>query len=476
MDLQQRPLKLHFIPYLSPGHVIPLCGIATLFASRGQHVTVITTPYYAQILRKSSPSLQLHVVDFPAKDVGLPDGVEIKSAVTDLADTAKFYQAAMLLRGPIAHFMDQHPPDCIVADTMYSWADDVANKLRIPRLAFNSYPLFAVSAMKSVISHPELHSDTGPFVIPDFPHRVTMPSRPPKMATAFMDHLLKIELKSHGLIVNSFAELDGEECIQHYEKSTGHKAWHLGPACLVGKRDQERGEKSVVSQNECLTWLDPKPTNSVVYVSFGSVCHFPDKQLYEIACALEQSGKPFIWIVPEKKGKEYENESEEEKEKWLPKGFEERNREKGMIVKGWAPQLLILAHPAVGGFLSHCGWNSSLEAVTAGVPMITWPVMADQFYNEKLITEVRGIGVEVGATEWRLVGYGEREKLVTRDTIETAIKRLMGGGDEAQNIRRRSEELAEKAKQSLQEGGSSHNRLTTLIADLMRLRDSKSAT
>lgn len=102
--------------------------------------------------------------------------------------------------------------------------------------------------------------------------------------------------------------------------------------------------------------------------------------------------------------------------------------------------------------------------------------MADQFYNEKLITEVRGIGVEVGATEWRLVGYGEREKLVTRDTIETAIKRLMGGGDEAQNIRRRSEELAEKAKQSLQEGGSSHNRLTTLIADLMRLRDSKSAT
>ncbi|KAG5039009.1 hypothetical protein JHK86_019849 [Glycine max] len=427
------------------GHVIPLCGIATLFASRGQHVTVITTPYYAQILRKSSPSLQLHVVDFPAKDVGLPDGVEIKSAVTDLADTAKFYQAAMLLRRPISHFMDQHPPDCIVADTIASYHTPNS----IPTRALSSSPIF-LTASPCPPDHPRWPPPS--WIISS--NRAQEP-RP---------HREQLRRAGRRRVHPALREKHGSQ------------AWHLGPACLVGKRDQERGEKSVVSQNECLTWLDPKPTNSVVYVSFGSVCHFPDKQLYEIACALEQSGKSFIWIVPEKKGKEYENESEEEKEKWLPKGFLRGNREKGMIVKGWAPQLLILAHPAVGGFLSHCGWNSSLEAVTAGVPMITWPVMADQFYNEKLITEVRGIGVEVGATEWRLVGYGEREKLVTRDTIETAIKRLMGGGDEAQNIRRRSEELAEKAKQSLQEGGSSHNRLTTLIADLMRLRDSKSAT
>ncbi|KAG2376002.1 Scopoletin glucosyltransferase [Vigna angularis] len=96
----------------------------------------------------------------------------------------------------------------------------------------------------------------------------------------------------------------------------------------------------------------------MVYICFGSLCHFPDKQLYEIACGMEASGHGFIWVVLKKKGKE---ESEEEKEKWMPEGFEERNAEKWMVIRGWAPHLIILNH-AVGAFLSHCGWNSTVEA------------------------------------------------------------------------------------------------------------------
>ncbi|TKY54074.1 Scopoletin glucosyltransferase [Spatholobus suberectus] len=236
------------------------------------------------------------------------------SAVNDLANAANFYRAAMLLRGPITHFMEQHPPDCVIADFMCPWVDDVANNLGIPRLAFNGFSLFTVAAMESVKSHPAIHSDTGPFVIPDFPHHISMCARPPKMTTGFMDRLLGIELKSYGLIVNNFAELDGEEYVEHYEKTTGHKAWHLGPACLAARSGEDRGEKSVVSENECLSWLDSKQPNSVVYICFGSMCRFPDQQLYEMACGLEQAGHSFIWVVPEKKGKEHE------KEKWLPKG------------------------------------------------------------------------------------------------------------------------------------------------------------
>lgn len=114
-----------------------------------------------------------------------------------------------------------------------------------------------------------------------------------------------------------------------------------------------------------------------------------------------------------------------------------------------------------------------MEAVGAGVPMITWPSHGEQFYNEKLITEVRGIGVEVGATEWCLTGFEEREKLVSSDSIQKAVRRLMDGGDEAEKIRRRAQEFGEKARLAIQEGGSSHKNLLALIDDLKRLRDSR---
>jgi hypothetical protein len=105
--------------------------------------------------------------------------------------------------------------------------------------------------------------------------------------------------------------------------------------------------------------------------------------------------------------------------------------------------------------------------------MITWPVHDEQFYNEKLITQVRGIGVEVGAEEWSIIGYMERKKLVGRDIIEKAVRRLMDGGIEAKKIRQCAKEYAIKAKRSVQEGGSSHKNLMALIDDLKRLKDHK---
>ncbi|KAJ1427242.1 UDP-glycosyltransferase family, conserved site [Sesbania bispinosa] len=472
LNFEEEPLQLYFIPYLAAGHMIPLCDIATLFASRGHHVTIITTPSNAQLLHKSIPShhnLRLHTVPFPSHKVGLREGIENLSDVTDLDNSARVHEAAMLLRGPIQHFTEQHPPDCIVADFLFPWVDDLANKLRIPRLAFNGFSLFAICAMQSLLAH---GSDSS--VIQGLPHQITLNATPPKALTKFMEPILETELKSYGLIVNNFTELDGEEYIEHYEKTTGHRAWHVGPASLICRTVQEkaeRGQKSVVSVHECLSWLNSKPHNSVLYICFGSLCHFSDKQLYEMACGIEASGHGFIWVVPEKKGKK--DESEEEKDRWLPKGFEERNVKRGMIIRGWAPQVLILGHPAIGAFLTHCGWNSTVEAVSAGVPLITWPVHDEQFYNEKLITEVREIGVEVGAAEWSLIGFVERKKLVSRDSIEKAVRRLMDGGDEADEIRRRAREYGKKARQAVQEGGSSGRNLTALIDDLKRLRDSK---
>ncbi|WJX96048.1 soyasapogenol B glucuronide galactosyltransferase [Trifolium repens] len=464
-----KPLKLYFIPYLAAGHIIPLCDIASLFASHGHFVTIITTPLNAKTFPKSN-NFNVHTFQFPSQEVGLPEGVENLSSVTDIDSGYKIYQAATLLREPVEHFVEQHPPDCIVADFCFPWVDEVANKLHIPRFAFNGFSLFTLCAMESLKSHPLSENASGPFVIPNFPRDIIINSTPPMESKSFVDPHLTIALKSHGFIINSFVKLDGEEYVEYYEKIIGHKAWHLGPASLVRKTTQEkseRGEKSTTSVQKYLTWLNSKRDNSVLYISFESLCYFPDKQLFEIASAIEASGYDFIWVVPEKKGKE----SEEEKEKWLPKGFEERN--KGMIVRGWAPQVVILGHPALGAFLTHCGWNSVVEAVSAGVPMITWPVHSDQFYNEKLITEVRGIGVEVGVDEWITAAFRDMKKLVKRDHIEKALRRLMDGGDEAVQIRQRAQKFAKIARNVVQEGGSSHENLVTLIDELKQLRDNK---
>ncbi|PNY07425.1 isoflavonoid glucosyltransferase [Trifolium pratense] len=480
----ERPLKLHFIPYLAPGHMIPLGDIASLFALRGQQVTIITTPSNAKFFTKCLSSvdpyfLRLHTVKFPSLQVGLPDGYESLSSTTDLDTSGKIYAGAMLLHGPIQDFMEKDPPDCIIGDIIYPWVNDLAHKLQIPVFCFNGFSLFTISLMESLrinnFFHSLTDSDSGSFVVQNFPHNITMCSRPPKVFTGFMEMMLEMILKTNGLIINNFAELDGEECIKHYQKITGHKAWHLGPASLIRRTDQEkaeRGNESVVSVHECLSWLNSKQDNSVLYICFGSICYFSDIQLYEIACGIEASGQEFIWVVPEKIGKE--DESNEEKEKWLPGGFEERNiGNKGLIIRGWSPQVMILSHTAVGAFMTHCGWNSTVEAVSAGVPMITWPVHGDQFYNEKLITDVRGIGVEVGATEWCLGGVGEKEMVVGRDSIEKAVTRLMDGGDEAEEIRRRAREFGDKARRAVEEGGSSHNNVLALIDDIKSLRDLK---
>ena len=318
--------------------------------------------------------------------------------------------------------------------------------------------------------HLKVNSDSDPFVVPGLPNQITMTRsqlpdyvRTPNGYTQLMEQWREAELKSLGVVVNNFVDFD-TDYTQHYKKIMGHKVWHVGPTALMNRNVEEkvrRGQNdTVVDQHVCMSWLNSKEPNSVLYICFGSACQFPDTQLYEIACGLGSSGHPFIWVVLGK-------DDEKEKENWLPKGFEEQNL--GMIVRGWAPQVLILDHPAIGGFLTHCGGNSMIEAVSAGVPMITWPLYAEHFYNEKLVTQVHHIGVEVGIEDWNLwVDAGKN--LVPREKIEKAVRELMDDGDEAMEMRKHVRELRDKAKRSVEEGGSSYENLTALIEELKELR------
>lgn len=139
------------------------------------------------------------------------------------------------------------------------------------------------------------------------------------------------------------------------------------------------------------------------------------------------------------------------------------------MIRGWAPQVVILSHPAIGGFLTHCGWNSVLEAVSNGLPMVTWPFFADQFCNEKLVVQVLRIGVTIGAERPPSLADEERNGVpVKKEDVKKAINMLMDEGEERDERRRRAREYGETAKTAIEEGGSSYLNIKLLIKDILQ--------
>ncbi|KAL6213379.1 hypothetical protein ACLB2K_012826 [Fragaria x ananassa] len=309
----------------------------------------------------------------------------------------------------------------------------------------------------------KVSSNSESFVVPGLPSEIKMTVNllAPFLTLEGDSEFIKVvkaskeaDETSYGIIDNRFYELEPDYG-DHY-KVFGRNAWHIGPAslCETEKDKVERGrEGSADEVHECLNRLNSKKPKSVVYICFGSLINFSDCQLLEIALAIEASGQQFIWVVKKEKN---------DKEEWLPERFEQRVEGKGLILRGWAPQLLILQHE-----LTQCGWNSTLEAVCAGMPMITWPVSADQFYNEKLVTQILGIGVAVGVEKWEDDSV-KSEASVKKETIEKAVTQFMVG-DEKEEIRSKVLALRELARRAVEERGSSFSDLTALIEELKSL-------
>ncbi|CAJ1809240.1 unnamed protein product [Sphenostylis stenocarpa] len=149
-----------------------------------------------------------------------------------------------------------------------------------------------------------------------------------------------------------------------------------------------------------------------------------------------------------------------------------KESKKGFIIWNWAPQLLILNHPAIGGIVTHCGWNSILESLSAGLPMITWPMFAEQFYNERLLVDVLKVGVPVGVKENKFWASKDMAHVVGREEIAKAVVQLMEK-EEGRETRRRARKLCDASKKTIEKGGDSYNNLMQLIDDLKSLKISK---
>ncbi|CAN6249415.1 unnamed protein product [Urochloa humidicola] len=191
----------------------------------------------------------------------------------------------------------------------------------------------------------------------------------------------------------------------------------------------------------------------------------PPAQLMQLGLALVSCPWPVLWVI---KGA---SSLPDDVTVWLHHNTDADGLPESqcLSVRGWAPQVAILEHPAVGGFLTHCGWGSTLESVAAGVPMATWPFFAEQFMNEKLIVDVLGIGVSIGVkrpTKNVMTGFKdaiEAKPEVGTEQVKRALDKLMDGGLDGEERRSKAQELKAKAKAALEKGGSSYMNMEKLL-------------
>jgi len=268
-------------------------------------------------------------------------------------------------------------------------------------------------------------------------------------AAIFVDVPRKLR-KTKGILVNTFAELESYTIKCLSEDDTIPPIYAVGPLLNL-KVENSNDQNDLVQYESIMTWLDGQPQASVVFLCFGSMGTFEAEQVMEIASALELSGHRFLWSVrkPPAKGKvespsEYENLNDV-----LPEGFLDRTKEIGKVI-GWAPQIAVLSHPAVGGFVSHCGWNSIMESLWFGVPMATWPLYAEQQINAFEMLKEFGLSVEISLDYKR-----ESPEILSAEKIERGIKQLMDA-NESREIRKKVKAIQEECQRTVVDGGSSH--------------------
>ncbi|KAK4776598.1 hypothetical protein SAY86_005286 [Trapa natans] len=476
--------SLHFVllPHLAQGHLIPMMDMARLIARRGPSVTVITTPLNAARSRstvdraaRSGLRICLLEVPFPSSEAGLPLGCESMDSLPSRSLFKNLLIGIRMLQKPVEEILLrlEPKPSCLISDKNVMWANETAGKLGIPRIAFDGTSCFSLLCTHRIIESKayETVPEGDPFVVPGLPDQIelTRAQLPgavniggPSDMKEIRDDIRLKELAAYGVISNTFEELE-PAYVEGFRKVRG-KVWCIGPMSIVNEHrldKAERGESAAMGADKCLSWLDLWGSNSVIYACLGSMSRPSRPQLIELGLGLEASKRPFIWAVRD-------GYKTEEFDCWMKEsGFEDRIKGRGLLIRGWAPQVLILSHPAIGGFVTHCGWNSTLEGVCAGVPMVAWPMFAEQFYNEKMIVQVLGIGVSLGsavAIKWG--EEGKFGKVVKKEMVEKVIAELMGEREDAQARRRRAMVVGEKAKKAMEEGGSSYLNLTAFIEDI----------
>lgn len=444
-------------PYPAQGHMPPLLDLTHQLALRGFKITILVTPKNLPALNpliSTHPtSIETLVLPFPPHPK-LPLGVE---NVKDIGNSgnAPIIAALSKLEGEVIQWFQSHPspPQAILSDFFLGFTQHWAIQLNVPRIAFITSAVFLTCILNNLWQHWEKlrTSDTVEFL--DLPLSPTfikdnLPSIFKKFREGDPDwEIVKdgmlANFKSWGYVYNSFYALEGE-FLNHIQKKLAHgHVYSIGPLSLIGL--SKRINPGSDTRYDVLNWLDTCPDGSVLYVCFGSQKLLTEPQIRALALGLERSKIRFIWVV--------KSDSSQQ----VPHRFEEQVSDHGMVLRGWAPQVEILNHKAVGGFVSHCGWNSLLESVVAGVMILAWPMEADQFVNAKLLVEYKGLAVKLCEGEHTVPDSGELAQIIKESL----------GQDIPQKARAKA--MREKALEAVKAGESSAAALHELVKELNQI-------
>ncbi|KOM45112.1 hypothetical protein LR48_Vigan06g041800 [Vigna angularis] len=464
--------KPHAILLTSPGmgHIIPMVELGKrLLTHHSFHVTifVVTTDSAtttSQILQQTSNLSSLNIVHVPPIDSNkLPPNAPLEVRIN-----FTMLESLPFLRSSLTSINNFPPPSALIVDLFGLQALPMARDL-----GMLTYVYFATSAWFSAVTVyfsdtdnkiMERHAENRePLLIPG-----CAPLRFEDTLESFLSpggamyegyHAAAKEIvAADGILMNTWQDLEPSATKALTEdgilgRFTKGEVYAVGPLVRSVEKKPKGGKKDGVLQ-----WLDEQQAESVVYVSFGSGGTMSGNQMREVALGLELSQKRFVWVVRppcegDASGAFFDVASGGDAAmSYLPEGFLKRTEGVGVVVPMWAPQAEILEHPATGGFVTHCGWNSVLESVENGVPMVAWPLYAEQKMNAFMLSEELGVAVRVAEEGGGVVG---------REQVAEVVRRVMVD-KEGFGMRKKVKELKLSGEKALSMFGSSHHSLAEM--------------
>ncbi|KAI3834956.1 hypothetical protein MKX03_025297 [Papaver bracteatum] len=453
------------VPFPAQGHISPMLKLAKLLHRKGIHITFVNTEFNHKRLIKSRgndsvkglPDFQFHTIPdgLPPTDVESTQDIPSLALSTKKNCGVPFRNLLIKLNktSDIPHV------SCVVSDGCMSFTLAVAKEFGFPvylfwttnACGFMAYLHYRHLLEKGLIPLKDESCLTNGYLetivdfvpgfnnirLMDFPAFARTTDPKDKM----IDHILgetENAKKGLGIILNTFDELEKEvvDAMRSCKLSLP-PIYTLGALHLLTNQIQQTDDIKLIGSNlwkeepECLEWLDTKKRNSVVYVNFGSITVMTTQQLVEFAWGLANSKQTFLWVI--------RPDLVQGNSKILPIEFLEEK---------------VLNHPSIGGFLTHNGWNSTLESICGGVPMICWPFFADQQTNCRYTCKHWGIGIEI-------------DNNVKRDEVEELVRKLMEGGEKGKEMKKKVMEWKKKSEDAVAPGGSSYANLNQMIDEIL---------
>ncbi|XP_029128496.1 7-deoxyloganetin glucosyltransferase isoform X2 [Cajanus cajan] len=461
------------VPLPFQGHINPMFQLAKLLHLRGFHITFVNTENNHKLLLQSMPPNALDgLQDFCFETIsdGRGDSQDIFSICESIRKHLLLPFCELLARLNDSATKGLVPPvTCLVSDWSMSFTLQAAEQLALPIVllpaasaclflsGLHFQTLFDKDESCLTNGYLDTKVDCIPgikdFRLKDLPDFIRITDPNDFMVNFLIENANNVP-RASAIVLNSFDELESD--VLNALSSKFPSLYPIGPFSSFLSQSPQKNHLTTLGSSllkediECLGWLESKEPNSVVYVNFGSTTVMSQEKFLEFAWGLANSKRPFLWII--------RPDLVIAGSVMLPSEFVSETSDRGLIT-GWCPQEQVLNHPAVGGFLTHCGWNSTVESICAGVPMLCWPFFADQPTNCRYICNEWDIGIEIDAN-------------VKREEVEKLVNELMEG-EKGKKMREKVMELKKKAEEDTRPGGRSYMNLDKVISDVLLKKMSK---